>query len=458
MTREPPRERDVQRHARNVSQRRVPARDGQLHRHDRRDPPMGRVQVGHRRGPRSGPDRTRVMVDDDERRRQRRVVRPRPGSRSVSRQRVRGRQRQEVVGVQRRLHVPDLARLLRGQAHVAQHRRARRRVPQRRCDGLHRCVVLGSLAYAGGQPVHRQGRRVPEEQDLDAIQLRSVDTGRADPLRPRPPLLRPPRRWRRPPRRRDDGTTTTVAATTTTTTRPTTTTAATDDDASADHDGRHRRLPRRPVRSSRRSPTARRGGLAGTSTSTTVPTPTLPRDPVGTNTWNGDHATNCEGPDLSRTLNAGGDRSQHFYRCAPFGKNDAAHVMTSMGDVDGYSTLSMAPQQTFPTIRKVCWDQNVTDLGGRTWTEVLVVPGVEGRRRRPDPRQPRVRRRRRQDQAAHRRHLRRHGPRPVLGPQRVRQRRPPSRQLVPVGPRPGRPRSHARSGVSTASPTTATAP
>ena len=49
-------------------------------------------------------------------------------------------------------------RLLRGQAHVAQHRRARRRVPQRRCDGLHRCVVLRSLAYAGSQPVHRQGR------------------------------------------------------------------------------------------------------------------------------------------------------------------------------------------------------------------------------------------------------------------------------------------------------------
>ena len=86
-----------------------PACDRQLHRHDRRDPPMGGVQVGHRRGPRPGPDRPRIVVDDDERRRQRRVVRPRPGSRSVSRQRIRGRQRQAVVGVQRRLHVPDLA-------------------------------------------------------------------------------------------------------------------------------------------------------------------------------------------------------------------------------------------------------------------------------------------------------------------------------------------------------------
>ena len=99
-----------------------------------------------------------------------------------------------------------------------------------------------------------------------------------------------------------------------------------------------------------------------------------PPNPVGTNTWNGDHATNCESPDLFRTLNAGGDRSQHFYRCAPFGDASAAHVMTSMGDVDGYSTLSMAPLRSFPTIRKVCWDQNVTDAGGRAWTEVLVVP------------------------------------------------------------------------------------
>jgi hypothetical protein len=95
---------------------------------------------------------------------------------------------------------------------------------------------------------------------------------------------------------------------------------------------------------------------------------------VRTNTWNGDHNLNCEGPDLSRTLDAGGDRSQHFYRCAPFGNNDAAHIMSSMGDVDGYSTLSMSPLKSFPTIHKVCWDQNVTDEGGRQWTEVLVVP------------------------------------------------------------------------------------
>ena len=99
-----------------------------------------------------------------------------------------------------------------------------------------------------------------------------------------------------------------------------------------------------------------------------------PPNPVSSRTWNADHAHNCEGPDLFRTLDAQGDRSQHFYRCAPFGEANAAHVMTSMGDVDGYSTLSMAPLRVFPTIRRVCWDQNVTDAGGRAWTEVLIVP------------------------------------------------------------------------------------
>ena len=72
-------------------------------------------------------------------------------------------------------------------------------------------------------------------------------------------------------------------------------------------------------------------------------------------------------------INAGGDRSQHFWVCSPPGVGNA-HVMTSMGDVDGYSTLSMAPKQTFPAVHRVCWDQNVTDHGGRQWTEVLIVP------------------------------------------------------------------------------------
>jgi hypothetical protein len=95
-----------------------------------------------------------------------------------------------------------------------------------------------------------------------------------------------------------------------------------------------------------------------------------------TTTWRADHDMNCGGADTIRTINAGGDRSQHFWMCGPPAVGNA-HVMTSVGDVDGYSTVSMAPKQAFPAIRRVCWDQNVTDLGGRQWTEVLVVPAAK---------------------------------------------------------------------------------
>ena len=89
--------------------------------------------------------------------------------------------------------------------------------------------------------------------------------------------------------------------------------------------------------------------------------------------WRADHDMNCGGADTIRLINAGGDRSQHFWVCSPPGVGNA-HVMTSMGDVDGYSTLSMAPKQAFAEIHRVCWDQNVTDQGGRQWTEVVIVP------------------------------------------------------------------------------------
>jgi len=47
-----------------------------------------------------------------------------------------------------------------------------------------------------------------------------------------------------------------------------------------------------------------------------------------------------------------------------------------MGDIDGYSVLSFAPKQTIGVVNRVCWDQNVTESGGRQWTEVVVVPAA----------------------------------------------------------------------------------
>ncbi|MEP4651630.1 MAG: hypothetical protein ABJ314_15700 [Ilumatobacter sp.] len=45
-----------------------------------------------------------------------------------------------------------------------------------------------------------------------------------------------------------------------------------------------------------------------------------------------------------------------------------------MGDVDGYSTIAFSPKQVFERVSQVCWDQNVTDMGGRQWTEVVITP------------------------------------------------------------------------------------
>ena len=56
-----------------------------------------------------------------------------------------------------------------------------------------------------------------------------------------------------------------------------------------------------------------------------------------------------------------------FYNC-----ND--HMMTSMGDVDGYSVVWFSPNQTFTNVRRVCWDVNLTNLGNRQWWAVAIVP------------------------------------------------------------------------------------
>ena len=158
---------------------------------------MGRLQVGHRRGPRPCPGRHRVVVGPEGWRRpdldpgqlpprrahhQRSVPgvdRPDAGPLRLPRDCVRELERDPLVGLQRRLRVRGLAVVLRGPTHVAQHRRARCRVPQRRRHGLHRRVVLRTLAHRRGGPVHRPGRRLLEEQDLD-----SGDFGPSTPVGP----------------------------------------------------------------------------------------------------------------------------------------------------------------------------------------------------------------------------------------------------------------------------------
>jgi hypothetical protein len=88
--------------------------------------------------------------------------------------------------------------------------------------------------------------------------------------------------------------------------------------------------------------------------------------------WLGDHDANCGAPETKRLLDAS-DRPGSVYWCP----NAGGHFMTSMGEVDGYSIVSVSPPQVFPTVSKVCWDQNVSaSLGTRQWVEVLVVPAT----------------------------------------------------------------------------------
>ncbi|MEP2372407.1 MAG: hypothetical protein ABJK40_11125, partial [Ilumatobacter sp.] len=94
--------------------------------------------------------------------------------------------------------------------------------------------------------------------------------------------------------------------------------------------------------------------------------PAQPNQRLGTNTWTGDHGLDCGPPTQGRTLSAQ-DRASNTYMCRE-------HFMTSMGDVDGYSTIAFSPKQVFPSVHEVCWDQNVTNMGGRQWTEVVITP------------------------------------------------------------------------------------
>lgn len=97
-------------------------------------------------------------------------------------------------------------------------------------------------------------------------------------------------------------------------------------------------------------------------------------------TWQGDHGNPCTPPSYTleglRTLQwepnytMAQRRANSFYQCAD-------HMMTSMGDVDGYSLTWFTPNRTFTNVRRVCWDVNLTYMGNRQWWKVGIVPTGE---------------------------------------------------------------------------------
>jgi hypothetical protein len=46
--------------------------------------------------------------------------------------------------------------------------------------------------------------------------------------------------------------------------------------------------------------------------------------------------------------------------------------MTSV-NTEGYVIAWFSPKQTFNDVHQVCWDQNLTDLGGGKWTQVVFL-------------------------------------------------------------------------------------
>lgn len=91
--------------------------------------------------------------------------------------------------------------------------------------------------------------------------------------------------------------------------------------------------------------------------------------------WTGDHDENCGPPGTQRDLSWDPSdpyvfRGDSIYWC-PVG---TGHVMTSVGDVDGYSWAGFTPAVSFTDVVEVAWDVNGTDLGNRQFPEVKIIP------------------------------------------------------------------------------------
>ena len=110
---------------------------------------------------------------------------------------------------------------------------------------------------------------------------------------------------------------------------------------------------------------------------------THPATPDGTRpdgtygSFHADHGADCAGPPNQHMVTTG-HRSNStnpdgsFFICKD-------HMMSSMGDVEGYSLSAFYPRQEFDfsdggTLE---WDMNINDAHPRSWTEVIIMPRHE---------------------------------------------------------------------------------
>lgn len=95
----------------------------------------------------------------------------------------------------------------------------------------------------------------------------------------------------------------------------------------------------------------------------------------------GDHDGSCGDPNLThRNVHVSNNNKEAaFYPCAPAGDPAKAHVMTAV-NTEGYVIAWFSPKAAYANVRTVCWDQNIQDLGGGKWTQVVFITAAEAAR------------------------------------------------------------------------------
>lgn len=96
----------------------------------------------------------------------------------------------------------------------------------------------------------------------------------------------------------------------------------------------------------------------------------------------------CEGPTTHRTINQlplqwgvphsniDVTNSEFVWWCAPGNDTAKGHMMTGL-DTASIATLSFSPKQVFNNVTRVCWKQNMNNLGEGKWINVYVVPNAD---------------------------------------------------------------------------------
>ena len=103
-----------------------------------------------------------------------------------------------------------------------------------------------------------------------------------------------------------------------------------------------------------------------------------------TGSFMGEHDHSCNGPTTFRTI-AGGQSAPTFidvsnseliWYCSPGNDPSKGHMMTALDTTD-VATLSFSPKQSFNNVSRVCWHQNMNNLGEAKWINVFVVPASD---------------------------------------------------------------------------------